>query len=88
MNIMTAQGPRQNPRPRISIDPAVCHGAPVITGTRVPVSVILGAIAAGDPPQQVATDYGVTMEDVLAAVAYANEVLSSERHIPLRAKAS
>ena len=32
----------------ISIDPAVCHGKPVIHGTRVLVSTILGALAGGD----------------------------------------
>ncbi len=57
--------------PRISIDPAVCHGKPVITGTRVPVEVLLSAIAGGDEIAQVAADYGVSAEDVRAAVSHA-----------------
>jgi uncharacterized protein (DUF433 family) len=33
---------------RIVIDPAICHGKPVIRGTRTPVTIILGALADGD----------------------------------------
>ncbi len=33
--------------PRISIDPAVCHGRPVVAGTRVLVAVITGGLAGG-----------------------------------------
>jgi Protein of unknown function (DUF433) len=43
-----------NWRERIVIDPAIHHGGePCITGTRVPVSVIVGSIADGDTPQQI-----------------------------------
>jgi uncharacterized protein (DUF433 family) len=37
-----------NWRERSVIDPAIHHGEPCITGTRVPVSVIVGSIADGD----------------------------------------
>ncbi len=73
---------------RVSIDPAVCHGKPVIKGTRVPVSAILGAIAGGDPIPQIAVDYGVAEEDVRAAVAYANDIVRREEHYALRARTS
>jgi uncharacterized protein (DUF433 family) len=33
---------------RIVIDPKICHGKPVIHGTRTPVTVILNALAGGD----------------------------------------
>jgi Protein of unknown function (DUF433) len=33
---------------RIVIDPAICHGKPVVRGTRTPVTVILNALAGGD----------------------------------------
>jgi uncharacterized protein (DUF433 family) len=36
-----------NWRERIVIDPAIHHGEPCITGTRVPVSVIVGSVADG-----------------------------------------
>jgi hypothetical protein len=40
----------------IAIDHAVCHGKPVIAGTRVLVSTVLGALAGGDSRQVVAED--------------------------------
>ncbi|NQX00444.1 DUF433 domain-containing protein [bacterium] len=40
----------------ISIDPAVCHGKPVIQGTRVLVASILGALAGGDSREMIAED--------------------------------
>ncbi len=46
--------------PRISVDPAVCFGKPVIVGSRVPVSVVVGSIAAGDSFEDVARDYALT----------------------------
>src|SRR2546426_521810 len=33
---------------RIVIDPRICHGKPVVRGTRTPVTVILSALAVGD----------------------------------------
>ena len=38
---------------RISIDPAVQHGKPVIRGTRVPVARILGSLAGGLTQEQI-----------------------------------
>ena len=51
----------------ISNDHAVCHGKPVIEGTRVLVSTILGALAGGDSRQEVAEDYGITIEQISSA---------------------
>ncbi len=48
----------------ISIDPAVCHGKPVIEGTRVLLSTILGALAGGDSREMVAQDYDLTLEQI------------------------
>ena len=39
----------------ILIDPEIAHGRPVIKGTRVPVDVILGALAGGMEMQEVAS---------------------------------
>ncbi|MGV3533683.1 MAG: DUF433 domain-containing protein [Chthoniobacteraceae bacterium] len=56
---------------RISIDPAVCHGKPVIRGTRVLVSTLLGALAGGDSFEMALEDYPtVTKEDLLAAQGF------------------
>jgi uncharacterized protein (DUF433 family) len=74
--------------PRIAIDPRMCHGKPTVRGTRVPITVLLSAIAGGDELAQVADDYGVEAEDVRAAIAYANEAVESEQRFALRATAS
>jgi len=59
---------------RISIDPAVCHGKPVIRGTRVMVSNLLGALAGGDSVDTVLEDYpNVTVEDIAAAMEFASQ---------------
>ena len=65
--------------PRIVADPAIRSGRPVIEGSRVPVDVVVGQMAAGLAADEVATEYGITREDVLAALGYAAHVLSSEQ---------
>ena len=60
---------------RISIDSAICHGKPVIKGTRVLVSTLLGALAGGDSVETVLQDYpSVTRQDIDAALAFASEL--------------
>ena len=60
---------------RISIRPEVCHGKPVIEGTRVPVSTIRGALAGGDSMETVLEDYpGITRDDIAAALRFASEL--------------
>jgi len=73
---------------RIAIDPNVCHGKPVIRGTRVLVANILGAIAGGDSIEAVLEDYpNITREDVLAAFAFGGE-LSQFQETPYETSAS
>jgi uncharacterized protein (DUF433 family) len=54
-------------------------GKPVIKGRRVPVQIIVGALAGGDSIEQVCQDYVLDKEDVLTALAYAAEMLRLER---------
>jgi len=57
---------------RISIDPGVCHGKPCIKGTRVPVFVILDALASGMTYDEILDDYPpITGDDIKAALSYA-----------------
>lgn len=67
---------------RISIDPSVQHGQPVIAGTRVPVTTILGELAEGMSREEIARDYRVTIEDVIAAVEYAAKLVQQEQRRP------
>lgn len=62
---------------RIEINPEVCHGKPVVRGTRVMVSTILGAFAGGDSIEVILEDYPtITEEDIRAALVFAGEALS------------
>ncbi|CAG0954943.1 hypothetical protein PLCT2_00414 [Planctomycetaceae bacterium] len=61
---------------RISIDPKVCHGKPVVKGTRTPVTVILNHLSVGDAAERIAREYGITLDDIRACIAFASEELS------------
>ena len=65
--------------PRIVVDEKVRFGRPVVQGTRVPVDLVLGKLAAGMSSDEVAEEYGVTRDDVLAVLAYAARTLSEEQ---------
>ncbi len=64
---------------RIVVTPDIMGGKPVIKGTRVPVQVVVGALAAGSTVQEVCASYRITEDDVRAALAYAAEVLGQEK---------
>ena len=65
---------------RIVIDPAICHGKAVVRGTRVPVARVIGYLAGGMSLEDVQADFGLTAEDVRAALEYAAEILNQEDH--------
>jgi uncharacterized protein (DUF433 family) len=64
--------------PGIVVDPAIRFGKPTIRGTRVPVDLIIAKLSGGMNNQEVAEEYGLTVNEVLAALAYAARVLASE----------
>lgn len=64
--------------PRITVDSTVRFGRPVIEGTRVPVDVVLGQLSGGMTVDEVADEYGLQREDVLAALAYAAQLVARE----------
>ena len=68
---------------RIVIDPAIQHGKPVIRGTRVPVARIVGGLAGGMTFEQVTAEYGITIEDVRAALQFAQELVEKEEFHPV-----
>jgi uncharacterized protein (DUF433 family) len=68
---------------RIELNPAVQHGKPVIRGTRVPIVRLIGGLAGGMTMEEVIEEYGVTEEDVRAALDYAAELIEQEAHHPL-----
>lgn len=68
---------------RIVIDPKVQHGKPVIRGTRVPVARIVGGLAGGMSLEEVQEEYGVTAEDVRAALDFAGRLVDEQQFHPL-----
>lgn len=70
---------------RITIDPAVLAGKPVIKGTRLAVEFIIDLLANGWTEQQIIDNYpGITREDISACLHYAGRMLKAE-HVYLTA---
>ena len=65
---------------RISRDPAVMVGKPVIKGTRIPVELVLGHLAHNlDLSELFAAYPELTVEDVQAALGYAYAAVAADR---------
>jgi uncharacterized protein (DUF433 family) len=56
----------------IAIDPAVAFGRPVIAGSRVPTVEIFERFIAGESPDEIAADFGRTVEEVHEAIRCEN----------------
>ena len=64
---------------RIIVDPKICHGKPIVKGTRIMVVNILSLIAGGYNIEQVLDYYKeLKKEDVLAAIKYAMNTVQEE----------
>ena len=65
---------------RITVDPRVLVGKPVIKGTRIAVEFVIDLLARGWTTEQILKEYDhLAVEDIQACLAYASEVLKSER---------
>jgi uncharacterized protein (DUF433 family) len=68
---------------RITYDPKIFGGKPVIRGRRLAVEHVLGMLAAGDTTETVLSGYPwLEREDVLACLAYAKRLVGHERVEP------
>jgi uncharacterized protein (DUF433 family) len=72
---------------QILIDPKICHGKPVIRGTRAPVSLVVGSLAGGMSFEEVEREYNLTRDQIRAALKFAGELVDQEQHHPLGATA-
>lgn len=71
---------------RITIDPQILVGKPAVKGTRISVEMILDLLAAGWTHEQILDSYPtLAEEDLRACLAYASEVLRSEKVYPIEA---
>ncbi|MDO8283199.1 MAG: DUF433 domain-containing protein [Thermodesulfovibrionia bacterium] len=60
-------------------DPNIMMGKPVIKGTRITVEIILDKLAAGETVEQIVEAHPrLTREGILAAMAFAAEVLKGD----------
>jgi len=71
---------------RITIDPEICHGKPVIRGLRYPVEVILELLSSGMTTEEILADYeDLEPDDILAVLAYAARLSQIKRIEPVLA---
>ena len=69
---------------RITVNPAVMVGKPVIRGTRIPVAHILNMLGQGIPTAEILAEYPqLDRLDIDAAAAYAARVVDREAVFPL-----
>jgi uncharacterized protein (DUF433 family) len=69
---------------RITINPMIFGGKPIIRGRRLAVEHILGMLAAGDTPETILEGYPwLESEDIRACLVYARRLVGHERVEPL-----
>jgi uncharacterized protein (DUF433 family) len=68
---------------RITADPTIFAGKPIIRGRRLAVEHVLSMLAAGDTPQDIIAAYPfLEPEDIRACVLYAYKLVAHERVDP------
>jgi uncharacterized protein (DUF433 family) len=71
---------------RITTDPEICHGKPVIRGLRYPVDVMLELLSSGMTTEEILADYeDLEPDDILAVLAYAARLSQIKRIEPVLA---
>ncbi len=65
--------------PGVSMDPDVRFGKPCLTGTRIDVATVVGALAAGESADTVSVEYSLSPEQIRTTLAYAAHVAA---HLP------
>ena len=60
----------------VVLEPDIQFGAPCIKGTRIPTRTIVGMVEAGDSPLWVAQAYGISSEEVQAALDWESRLRS------------
>ena len=74
---------------RISLDPKVMVGKPVIKGTRLTVEYILKRLAHGSTNEEILEEYNdLTEADIKACILFAASALEETTFLPLLAEAS
>jgi uncharacterized protein (DUF433 family) len=64
--------------PGIVSDKEILGGEAIIKGTRIPVALILGHLAAGMSTDEIVYEYDLTITDIRAALGYAAKRIGEE----------
>jgi len=69
---------------RITVNPKILGGKPIIRGRRLAVEHVLGMLAAGDTPETILHGYPwLEPDDIKACLIYARRLVGHERVEPL-----
>lgn len=69
---------------RITFNPAIFGGKPIVRGRRLAVEHVLGMLAAGDTSETILEGYSwLEPEDIQACLLYARRLVAQERIEPL-----
>ena len=64
---------------RITINPDICHGKPVVRSMRWPVEVILDLLSSGMTNEEIVADHPeLEIEDIMACLQYAKLSVSGK----------
>ncbi len=67
---------------RITINPDICNGRPVIKNTRISVQTILEFLGAGDSIDDVLSEYpSLKREDIYACIQYASKIMANRYEV-------
>lgn len=76
-------------RERIASDPDILVGKPAVRGTRISVELILGWLANGWTHEMILESYPqLAHEDILAALAFAAEMMREEQYVAIHKAAA
>lgn len=65
---------------RITVNPDIFGGKPIIRGMRISVELVLGLLAQGETPDAILDDYpDLEPGDIRACLAYAHAVIAHDR---------
>ena len=68
---------------RITTNPEIFGGKPIVRGRRLAVEHVLGMLAAGDTPEKILQGYAwLEPEDIQACLLYARRLVGHERVEP------
>ena len=74
---------------RITVNPKIFGGKPIVRGRRLAVEHVLGMLAAGDSIETILKGYAwLERDDILACLEYAHRLVEHERVEPLMSEAA